>query len=597
MPHRCVPLGVLAAALVVFASLGSAGRSLPQNATTVAASIRDWRAGTVLVFPFENASHEAGLDWLGEGLSELTVERLEGRGPHLLSRQERLDVLERMGLPAGAPLSLATMFKVAQQADADQVIVGRYVSDGNTLTVSARVLRLGALSLSPEFAQSGAATDVLALQARLAPQLLCALQTEPANAPACGNAAQGESFSAQPILAQPSAFELYIRGLMGLSDEMGVLNLREAARQAPSWPAPAVALGEIYFARRDCESALPWLSRVPPAWPEGIEAGFIAGVCHLLRNDPMRAEAAFSALVNRPAGLPAAPGLLPEARNNLAIALAREGKTPEALDVLGRTTKLDAGDPDYWFNLGLVELQAKQLDSAVAAFRNTLRLQPADTRARAFLAAALDGSGRSQEAGVERVLLTGASARLMLPKNPDPAYFAPFGRIRMRLDRVSLRSAATGPNARAIEADAASASGPPPVHAESAGAARGTQRLSLHLDRGQQFLSSDDLDDAQRAFVEALLLAPQDATAHAGLAEVYRRQRRPDDAVREARAALGSRDDVATRVSLARLLLEDNRPAEARAELGRILALDPQNVAARELLDQLQSRTASGESR
>jgi Tfp pilus assembly protein PilF len=277
--------------------------------------------------------------------------------------------------------------------------------------------------------------------------------------------------------------------------------------------------------------------------------------------------------------------------------LARQGKTMEALDMLGRTTKLDAGDPDYWFNLGLIELQAKQPDSAVAAFRTTLRLQPADMRARAFLAAALDGSGRSQEASVERAQLTGASARLMLPKNPEPAYFAPFGRIRMRLDRVSLNSAAVGAGGRAVEAGATTASVPPAVPAEPAGAARGTQRLNLHLDRGQQFLESDDLDDAQRAFVEALLLAPQDATAHAGLAEIYRRQHRPDDAVREARAALASRDDIATRVSLARLLLEDNRPAEARAELGRVLAVDPQNVAAHELLNQSQSRTASGEPR
>ena len=578
MLHRCVPLGVLVAALLTIPSPASSGR-LPQSAAPDGSRGAGVRAGVVLVFPFENAGHDAELDWLGEGLSELTVERLQGRGPFLLSRQDRLDVLERMGLPAGALLSLATVFKVAQQADADQVIVGRYISDGDKLTVIARVLRVATPSLSPEFVQSGAQAEVLALHARLAPELLCALRSESASAPACGSATQDESFSSQPVLAKASAFELYIRGLAGSSDEMGVLNLREAARQAPSWPAPAVALGQTYFARRDCESALPWLSRVPPAWPDGTEAGFTAGVCHLLRNDAMRAEAAFSVLVNQTPGSPAPPGPLPEALNNLAIALARQGKTAESLDALERATKLDPEDPDYWFNSGLIELQARQAEPAVAAFQTALRLQPGDTRARAFLAATLDGIGRPNDAVAERALLTGASARLTLPKTPDSSYFVPFARIRMRFDRAALRT------------------GSPAVSADFSPAIRSNERLQMHIDRGRQFLATGDLDDAQRAFVEALLLAPLDATAHSGLAEVYRRQRRPDDAVREARAALAGRDDVATRVALARLLLEDNRPAEARVEAGRVLDLDPNNAAAKALLSSLQGRSASGESR
>ena len=53
------------------------------------------RPGTLLVFPFENESRMANLDWLGEGLAELTVERLQDRGLSVLSRQERLALSKR----------------------------------------------------------------------------------------------------------------------------------------------------------------------------------------------------------------------------------------------------------------------------------------------------------------------------------------------------------------------------------------------------------------------------------------------------------------------------------------------------------------------
>ena len=105
------------------------------------------------------------------------------------------------------------------------------------------------------------------------------------------------------------------------NDEARLRNLREAARLQPQWDAPAFALGDSYFLRRNCEMALPWLTRVPAASPSGIQAGFEAGVCHLLRSDPVSAQAAFSALLNRSGQPP-----LPEAASNFGVALARDGK-------------------------------------------------------------------------------------------------------------------------------------------------------------------------------------------------------------------------------------------------------------------------------
>jgi predicted Zn-dependent protease len=75
---------------------------------------------------------------------------------------------------------------------------------------------------------------------------------------------------------------------------------------------------------------------------------------------------------------------------------------------------------------------------------------------------------------------------------------------------------------------------------------------------------------------------------------VYDRQGRPNDGVREYRAALASRDDPATRVALAQLLIRQDRLAEARAELQLVLGREPGNPEAQQLLEELGDRSTSG---
>jgi Tfp pilus assembly protein PilF len=571
---RCLSLTALATVLTVGAASPAFAQAQPA-AVPARPQADAVRSPVVLTFPFENTGQESSLEWLSEGLAELNIERLNGHGYYLLSRQERLNALETVGLPVSTRFSRATMLKLGEDADADEIIFGRYSSDGSTLTLAARVLHLSPPSLSPEFRQSGALADLMSIHARLEAQLFCALGTSQPGGRGCeaGNPAVS-AFAAQLPSIAPAAFESYARGLTESNDDTRLGNLREAARLQPQWDAPAFAIGDSYFTRRNCEMALPWLTRVPATAASGVQAGFEAGVCHLLRSDPAKAEAAFSALLNRP-GLPE----LAEAQSNFGVALARDGKLVEAQAAFERATRADAGEPDYWFNLGLVHLRADKPDAAVEPMRRALALQPNDAEARTLLAMALEQSGRSAEAEAERVTLNRASARVVMPRNPAATDFARFDRIRMRPDPGALRPA---PSAQA------------PEPADVADTMRGRQRITLHLERGRQFLESGNFDDAQRAFIEALLLAPLDADAHTGLADVYERQGRPNDGVREYRAALASRDDLPTRVALAGLLIRQDRLAEARTELQLVLRRDSGNAKAKALLEQLSNRSSPG---
>ncbi len=137
------------------------------------------------------------------------------------------------------------------------------------------------------------------------------------------------------------AFEHYIRGLSASEDDARLRELREAARLEPDWPEPDFALGEVYFARRDCDGALPWYARVPKTHGRYVEAMFATGVCRLLLGQPDRAEEVFTSLQEALKSNMVSGADLPEILNDLAIARARQGKTAAAQTDLRRAADLD----------------------------------------------------------------------------------------------------------------------------------------------------------------------------------------------------------------------------------------------------------------
>jgi tetratricopeptide (TPR) repeat protein len=447
MPRRYFRIGLLAACAVFCATAAARPATFLQSEGASGITAPETHPGTLLVFPFKNDGRMASLDWLGEGLAELTVERLQDRGLSVLSRQERLAALEKIGLPDSARFSHATMMKIAAEADADEVVFGRFVSDGKAVTLEARVLRLSPPGLSPAYTQTSSFEDLLRAHARLSWQILCALERKSCDPQGTNT---GEStFADPPASLRVDALENFVLGLLAPDDESHIRDLREAARLEPAWDRPPFELGQVYFARRDCESALPWFSRVPPNRPDGPEASFNTGVCHLLRNDASRAEAAFSGLIERTRR--AGPGgwlpELSEVRNNLGVARLRLGKWSEAATEFERAAALDEEEPDYLVNLGIAKLAAKQPAGAVTAFEHARKLDPDDREARTLLVSALESLGRSSDAAAVRAESAENGGRVASPAPQDPAALARLARISMKVDRALLRPAGDTPAA------------------------------------------------------------------------------------------------------------------------------------------------------
>jgi tetratricopeptide (TPR) repeat protein/TolB-like protein len=527
-----------------------------------------YQQGIYLVFPFENAGASPRLEWLSEGLEELTIQKLSAAGEQVYSHAGRLLELDRYGLPRSSKFSRATMLHVAEDLDADFVVFGRFSANGTLLTIELRILRVNPTAMLPPLQETGSLNALMDLHTRLVWRTLSA---ESQNYPM--NLAE---FTKRQRPLRLDAFEHYIRGLLASEDDNRLRELKEAARLEPDWPEPDFALGDAYFARRDCDSALTWYARIPKTHDRYAQAIFATGVCRLLLGEPDRAEEVFSALQELRQNIRVSGADLPEILNNLGIARARQGKVSAAQADLRRAAELDPDEDGYPFNLGLLALQANDAGAAAGYFRKAAEREPDNPEDRALLILSLEKGGNKAEADQER-----ETAAEMFGPNGLPAVrldakgdsVSKLIRIKTDLDVTALRAEIQSPES----AESTAASGSP------------SDTPAAHIRRARQELSVGHVDGAEKEFRAALTSDPHNAAAHLGLGEIDRRKGKIDDAVKELQASLEARDSAAIRTMLAKIYLEQKKPDLARAEVEHALKLAPNYAEAKQLLEHLQN--------
>jgi tetratricopeptide (TPR) repeat protein len=599
-------LVLLLCAISLTGRVCGAAQAVPANSQANGSTAS--QQGIYLVFPFENAGASPRLDWLSEGLEELTIQRLFAAGQQVYSHAGRASEMDRYGLPANAKLSRAAMLHIADDLDADFVIFGSFASDGQKLTVESRILRVNVMSdhtvanakaLLAPVRESGPLNSLMDLHLRLVWRLISANDS-------AYRLSLAEFSKAQRPL-RLDAFEHYIRGLLVSEDEGRFRELREAARLEPEWPDPDFALGQAYYVRRDCNSAIPWFARVPNSHQRHFEAIFATGVCRLLLNQPDRAEEVFAALQTTPKSNAAGEGAagnaisnveMPEILNDLAIAQVRQGKAGPALADLQRATQLDPDDDDYPFNLGLLALRAKDFAGAADYFHEASQRSPENPEDRAMLIVSLEKGGKKEEAVQERkvakeALGSDALPTIRLESNPKANEkthnksrkkkqtqpeeqgdaLTRYERLKTQLDTIALR----------LEIET-----PEPVAGAAAndGAA---DTPANHVRRGRQELAGNLLDAAEFEFRRALKADPSDSSAHRGLGEILRRRGKLDDGVKELQASLETGDSAVAHTTLAKIYLEQKKPDLARAEAEHALKLAPNFSEAKQLLEHLQN--------
>jgi tetratricopeptide (TPR) repeat protein len=461
------------------------------------------------------------------------------------------------------------MLHIAEDLDADFVVLGRFKADGPSLVIESRILKVNPAALQPALQERGPLDGLMDLQTRLVWRML--------SRTARNYPLSLAEFTKRQRALRLDAFEHYVRGLLAAEDEAKLRELHEAARLETDWPDPDFALGEIYYARRDYSSALAWYFKVPKTHDRYVEAAFASAVCRLFLDQPDRAEEALTALQGDLHTNLVAGADLPELLNNLAIALTRQGKFAAAQNAIRRATELDPDEDDYPFNQGLLALQTGDASAAAGYFREAAEREPDNAEDRAMLIYSLEKAGRKPEAEQER-----GAAEEMFGPNGLPAihvdskneFVTRMSRVKTELDVTALRAEIESPEAATDAAPSAGAESDTPV---------------AHVRRARQEMSAGHSDAAEKEYRAALAGEPGNAAAHRGLAEIERRQGKMDEAVKDLQASLEARDSAVVRTILAKIYLEQKKPELARAEVERALKLAPNYAEAKQLLKHLQN--------
>jgi Flp pilus assembly protein TadD/TolB-like protein len=515
---------------------------------------------SLLVFPFENQSPRADLNWISESFAQVLSARLSQADNFVLDRDERNAAYAQVGMPVDAPLTLASEFKVVQTLGADWAIVGSFNVTDNRLVARAQLLDVRLLRLSQPLEASGDLTELVDLQTRLAWRLLATHDRS-------FTVSSEDEFRRRFHDIRLDAFENYIRGLLAMDDASRLHFFTEADRLDPSDHRAAFALGRYYFDQKEYAKSAKWLGKIEEPDPDYNESMFLRAVDEFFLGREQNSEKDFETLAKV---LP-----LNEVSNNLGVLEARRGRYPEALANFQRAYQSDPADVDFCFNRGVALWYQKRYLEAAESLQAAVRANPDDSEAHTLLAVVLGKLGETAEERKELDWLTkhevGVAADQPGDVLPLPRIKKNYNGRAFRLLELTLHNA--------VEARLANA--PPQAH------------IDAHLASGRKFLSENRFGEAEREIGEVVSLSPSDPRVHILLAQALEGEGKHQEAARELQTSLMLKDTAEAHLWLAHVYLSMNQPTQARLQGQAALDLDPGNHAAEQLMQQIHAGSPS----
>jgi len=293
-----------------------------------------------LVLPFENTAEDPSLDWLSTGLALSLREYLLGLGAHTVDDEERAVLMEGSGIPAGAPLTLASTLELGRKMRArrggprpDRMILGRFnVTDGS-LTLQARIVDLEKEKAHSAVVREGRLKDLLDIQAGLA---LAIARDDGLQHPRQGKSALLEKHAGElPLLA----FETYCRAMAASDSKTRLQLLRRAVEEFPGYPKAAFQAASLLAKSERWSDAARMLEKAASD-PHPYESDFqlLTATVALARGRGDEASAAARRALD----------YAPSARAHalLGRALLAQGDATAAATELAAAVALDPDEPD-----------------------------------------------------------------------------------------------------------------------------------------------------------------------------------------------------------------------------------------------------------
>jgi Tfp pilus assembly protein PilF/TolB-like protein len=494
-----------------------------------------------MVMPFENQSSAPGLEWVSEAFPEVISQRMASSRLYPVSRDDRVYAFDHTGIPGTVRPSRATIYRIAEQMDADYVILGSYNFDGARFSASAQLLDLKKLHLSPAVQSSGPLADLIDIQTVLAWELLEQMPAPPS--------VTREQFLQASAPIRIDAFENYIRGVTATDHQQKVRYFRTAVKLNPSYTLAIMQLGKAYYNNHEYDSAALWFSRVPKDSPAAGEANFLLGMSEFYRGNFDKAFAAFNSLSGR---LP-----LTEVYNNMGVAEARRGRRAAAVEYFSKATNADPNDADYRFNLAVALFKNGDSAGAARQLREELQQRPTDGEAKSLL----DMINRGVTLPPANPSAPSAGSALLAANQPR----IPQERMKRNYNEASYRQ---------LEMEIQNL-----TEARLSKTDRHT-RSAYYVEHGKELLAQNNPEQAESQFRDAINADFANAVAHAQLAVVLEKKGDTTNALAEAQTSVRLQPNVDALLVIARLDLKKNLFQSAAGEVDRALALEPANASA-----------------
>ena len=510
-----------------------------------------------MVMPFDNHSKVAGLDWISEACPEVLALRMSSPKIYVVSRDDRMFAFDRAGVPAAVHPSRATVFHVAEQMDADFVVLGSYEVNGAAFQASTQLLDTKKLRLYPQVQSSGPLTEFVDLQTALAWQLLRQMPNPPQ--------VTQQQFLKSSMPIRLDAFENYIRGVVATNRQQKIRYFKDAIRLNPSYTLAELRLGRLYYDNHEYDQAATWLSRIPKEDSSSGEATFLLGMSEYYRGNLDRAYTAFNYLATR---LP-----LTEVYNNLGVVEARRGWRPAAVEYFSKAVTADPSDPDYRFNLAVALFKNGDAAGAARQLKEELQRRPTDAEAKSLL--------EMINRGVTPPPIASAAGLNQAPPATVNQPRIPIERIKRNYDEASYRQ---------LELEINNLAAQRLVKTDS-------RAQTSHLERGRQLLAKNANVEAVHEFRQAAATDGNNPAAHAGLAEALEKTGDSANARAEAQTSLRLQPNASAYLVLARLALLQNQIQPATEAVEKALALDPTNAAGLALKREIAAKQATSQVR
>ena len=290
----------------------------------------------LLILPFENTAEDPSLGWLSAGLAQHTGEDLRGYGCQIVEDEERAVLLEGRGIPAGAPLTLASALDLARRMRVrspglrpGHLILGRFNVVEGEVTLSARVINLESEKARPWLSRQGRLRDLLEVH----DDLIVALTRDADLRPARRSTRSHNRSPDPPLLA----FETYSRAMAETDSKKRLGLLRRALQEFPGYPTASYQAALVLARSEKWDDATEILkASATDAHPYEAEFHLLAASLALHRRDSAAAaQAARESLTYAESA---------RAHALLGRALVAQGDIEAARGEWRRAQELDPGD-------------------------------------------------------------------------------------------------------------------------------------------------------------------------------------------------------------------------------------------------------------